>query len=78
MARRYRGRLNGERYCANASTKEVHDLDNERDGCQIDEIIDSDTARGFYTLAAAHAAGYDGICRWCLGADTPRSADTQA
>ena len=77
MARRYRGNMNGERYCANASSKEVHDLDNEHDSCQIDEIIDAGNALAFYTLAAAHAAGYDGNCNWCLGACVPRPSDTR-
>ena len=44
MARRYTGRMSGERYLANASPSkmEVHDLDNEKTAkneCQIDEII---------------------------------------
>ena len=66
MARRYRGNMNGERYCGNASSKEVHDLDNEQANCQIDEIIDAGHDRPFYTLAAAHAAGCDKNCDWCL------------
>ncbi len=39
MARRNRGHMNGERYLANASAskREVHDLDNEKTNCQIDE-----------------------------------------
>ena len=34
--------MNGERYLGNTAKKEVHDLDNEKNGgneCQIDEII---------------------------------------
>jgi hypothetical protein len=30
MTRRYTGNMNGERYLGNKSTKEVHDLDNEK------------------------------------------------
>jgi hypothetical protein len=70
MARRYRGSMNGERYCGNASSKEVHDLDNEQPNCQIDEIIDAGNDRPFYTLGAAQASGYDS-CAWCLRAFGP-------
>jgi hypothetical protein len=68
MARRYQGNMSGERYCGNASSKEVHDLDNEHTNCRIDEIIDAGNDRPFYTLAAAHAAGCDRSCGWCLRA----------
>lgn len=58
--------MNGEQYCGNTDKKEVHDLDREQPNCQIDEIINAGHDRPFYTLAAAHAAGYDN-CHWCLG-----------
>jgi hypothetical protein len=66
--RRYKGNMNGERYLANAnpSKKEVHDLDNEKTQCQIDEIIRAGHDRPYQTLDAAHAAGYDN-CAWCIG-----------
>lgn len=66
MARRHRGNMRGERYCGNKSKKEVHDLDNEKTNCQIDEIIDAGNDRAFNTLAEAHAASFDN-CTWCLG-----------
>jgi hypothetical protein len=58
--------MTGERYCGNKSKKEVHDLDNEKTNCQIDEIIDAGNDRPFNALADAHAAGFDN-CHWCLG-----------
>lgn len=63
--------MNGERYLANSSPSkmEVHDLDNEKSQCQIDEIIRAGHDRPYTTLAAAHAAGYDN-CAWCLGNST--------
>lgn len=69
--RRYTGHMNGERYLANSSPSkmEVHDLDNEKSQCQIDEIIRAGHDRPYTTLAAAHAAGYDN-CAWCLGNST--------
>lgn len=67
--RRHRGNMNGERYCGNVDNKEVHDLDNEKKNCQIDEIIDAGHDRPFTSLAAAHAKGYDN-CHWCLGDST--------
>ena len=69
MARRYTGRMNGERYLGNVSKMEVHDLDNEKTGanqCQIDEIIRAGNDRPFTTHAAARAAGYDN-CVYCIG-----------
>lgn len=66
--RRYKGNMNGERYLANASPskKEVHDLDNEKSQCQIDEIIQAGHDRPFQSLESAHNAGYDN-CAWCIG-----------
>lgn len=66
--RRYTGHMNGERYLGNSSPSkmEVHDLDNEKSQCQIDEIIRAGHDRPFQTLSAAHAEGYDN-CAWCLG-----------
>lgn len=71
MARRYRGNMNGERYLANtSSTKlEVHDLDNEKTNCQIDEIIDAGHDKPYTSLQAAHDDGYDN-CAYCLGGST--------
>ena len=71
MARRHTGNMNGERYLANSSPskKEVHDLDNEKSQCQIDEIIRAGHDRPYTTLSAAHAAGYDN-CAYCIGGST--------
>lgn len=66
MSRRYKGNMNGEQYCGNKNSKEVHDLDNEKPSCQIDEIIEAANDRPFKTLTAAHNAGYDN-CAYCLG-----------
>jgi hypothetical protein len=69
MARRYRGNMNGERYLANTSPSklEVHDLDNEKTNCQIDEIIRAGHDKPYTSLASAHADGYDN-CAYCIGA----------
>lgn len=64
MGRRYFGN-NGERYCGNTKSREVHDLDNERANCQIDEIIRAGHARPFATAGEAARAGYD-KCSHCL------------
>lgn len=66
MTRRFRGNMNGERYCGNTSEKEVHDLDNEKTNCQIDEIITAGHDTPFSSLSSAHSQGYDN-CHWCLG-----------
>lgn len=36
--RRFHPPFNGKRYLLNTHTGEIHDLDNETDNCQIDEI----------------------------------------
>lgn len=69
MARRQRGNMNGEKYCGNTSTTEVHDLDNEQTNCQIDEIIDAGHDKPFDNLNDAHAQGYDN-CAYCIGGST--------
>jgi hypothetical protein len=69
--RRYKGNMSGEQYLANAnpSKREVHDLDQEKTNCQIDEIIRAGHDRPFTSLSAAKTAGYDN-CAWCLGGST--------
>jgi len=69
--RRYTGNMNGERYLANTSPskKEVHDLDNEKTACQIDEIIKAGHDKPYTSLSVANAAGYDN-CDKCLGGST--------
>ena len=74
MARRYSGKMNGERYLANTSLskKEVHDLDNEKTGgnqCQIDEIIKAGNDKPYNTQSAANNDGYDN-CAYCIGGST--------
>jgi len=64
--RRYSGHMWGEQYCGNIHKLEVHDLDNEKTNCQIDEIIKAGHDKPFTTLDSAHAAGIDN-CDWCLG-----------
>lgn len=67
MARRHTGHMNGERYLANTSPskKEVHDLDNEKTNCQIDEIIKAGHDKPYNSLDAAKKDGYD-ECAHCL------------
>ena len=71
MARRQGYPLYGAKYCANTSPskKEVHDLDNEKIHCQIDEIIQAGHAKPYDYLSDAHRDGYDN-CYWCIGSST--------
>lgn len=71
MARRYSGNMNGERYLANTSPskREVHDLDNEKTQCQIDEIIRAGNDKPYTSLDAARRDGYDN-CAYCIGGST--------
>ena len=68
MTKRYIGNMNGERYLANTSPskREVHDLDNEKPNCQIDEIIRAGNNKPYTSLAVAHRDGYDN-CAYCIG-----------
>jgi len=61
--------MNGEKYLGNTHDREVHDLDEEKMACQIDEIIAADHDKPFRYLSDAHAAGYDN-CACCLGGST--------
>jgi hypothetical protein len=68
MTRRNTGNMNGEKYLGNKSTKEVHDLDQEKTGkneCQIDEIIAAKNDQPYTTIKAAHDDGHDD-CAYCL------------
>ena len=70
MARQWRGRMDGERYLANAHSGEVHDLDNEDtswNGCEVDAIIAAGHDRPFNSLEEAHQAGSVNCAR-CLHA----------
>ena len=64
--RRNQGNMNGERYCGNINTKEVHDLDRENTNCQIDEIIRAGNDRPYNSITSAHDEGNDN-CAYCLG-----------
>jgi len=52
------------RHCGNINKMRVHDLENEKKQCQIDDIIDSVQAINFYpdTLEQAHKEGYNNLC----------------
>lgn len=70
MAHRIYGR-GTRRYLGNENTTEVHDLENEKTNCQIDEILAAGNAVGFTpdTLNQAHSEGYDNGA-YCLGGST--------
>ena len=59
-----------KRYLGNSSPghMEVHDLQNEKPQCQIDEIIEAENAVVFDpdTLEQAHQEGYDNGA-YCIG-----------
>jgi hypothetical protein len=63
----------GQRYLGNSSPSkmEVHDLQNEKVGCQIDEIIAARHAVKFIpdTLDEARRNKYDN-CAYCIGNST--------
>jgi hypothetical protein len=52
-------------YLGNSHTKEVHNLDKEKVGCNIAQIKAAHRVR-FGSLAEAHRQGYDN-CSHCIG-----------
>jgi hypothetical protein len=66
MARRSGHPLYGAKFCGNKSEKEIHNLDNEKPECQIDEILKTRNAIHFSSLHLARAYGYK-KCVKCLG-----------
>jgi hypothetical protein len=71
MARRWTGNMNGERFLANTSVtkREVHDLDNEKSLCQIDEIIKANHDKPYNSKESANRDGFDN-CAYCIGNST--------
>lgn len=57
MARRNQEPLNGARYVGNNNLKVVHDLDNEKTNCMIDNFINEGHAVPFDSLKDAFEAG---------------------
>mgnify|MGYP000891901039 CR=1 FL=1 len=57
-----------KRYLGNTNTKEVHDLRDERRGCQIDEIVRAGHGVVFSpdSLVQASGEGFDN-CAYCIG-----------
>jgi hypothetical protein len=73
MSRRPGAPTYGKRFVGNRDPehREVHDLDNEKVVCQIDEIIKAGHAITFSpdTLRQANQQGYDN-CAYCIGGST--------
>ena len=72
MARRTGYPYNGRRFLLNVNTNELHDLDDERNGCQINEIK-THHIEMFDSLPVGlnHQKvifGKQNGCKWCLSA----------
>ncbi len=54
-------------YLGNTSTREVHELRDEQENCQVSKIVVAGNAVGFEpdTLDQAHVEGYDD-CHYCI------------
>ena len=71
IMRRYNPPFNGNQFVLNKATGEIHDLDNEKPQCQIDEInpdnvmncIDYENA--WFRALVFHKSGANG-CYYCL------------
>lgn len=67
MTRRYSYPFLGKRFIGNTNTNEVHDLDNEKTQCRINEIK-THHVKTFSpdTHQQAKFEGFDN-CYWCIG-----------
>lgn len=63
--RRYTAYMSGERYLGNSESKEVHDLEKEKQQCKVDEIIRAGNEVPFKSLKDAYEQGYTN-CVLCL------------
>ncbi len=70
--RRYGNPYNGKRYLLNTNTNELHDLDNEKTECKIDQILTWHIKMFDYLSDGLEyqrqTAGYSNGCYWCLPA----------
>ncbi len=55
------------RFLGNSATRELHDLENEKNGCRI-RMMRFDHRINFKTIQSAQEAGYD-FCAYCFGRD---------
>ncbi len=60
-----RGHLTNERYCGNYTTRKVHDLNNEKPDCNIDDFVNSGDDIPFDSLDIATRTGYS-CCEHCI------------
>ena len=65
MARREGTPLHGSRYCEDKAKKVLHDLDNEKTQCQIDEIIAAGNAVPVLLTRESRRLGYV-LCEYCF------------
>ena len=56
----------GEKFIGDVDTNEVHDLDNEKSLCQIEQIINAKHDVPLNSLSSAQKMGFDN-CNYCIG-----------
>lgn len=62
--------FNGKRYCLNKNSGVAHDLDNEKDNCQINEIKTEHVyASDYYYSDIKTHKDYKEDCDYCLRKD---------
>jgi len=65
--RRWNGNSFGQKFLGNSETQVVHDLDNEKPDCWIDQIIAAGRDEPYVQLFDANGDGY-ALCPHCIGA----------
>ena len=59
--------IRSTRFLGNSATRELHDLQNEKNGCRINQMR-FDHMVNFKTIKMAQEIGYD-FCAYCFGKD---------
>lgn len=64
--RRYNGRMNGEKFLADAQNNLLHNLDSEKEECKIDSILLIRVELPFTSIESAFNHKKYGLCPYCF------------
>ena len=64
--RTYSGNMRGEKFLGNKRKLEIHDLDNEKSLCLVNNIIFANQEIPFNSLSEAQKQRYEN-CSYCIG-----------
>lgn len=64
--RRYNARMNGEKFLADAKNNILHNLDSEKEACNIDSILSMRVELPFASIESAFNHKNYGLCPYCF------------